>query len=227
MALPHASEGRLGARPVTAPAAVPYPPGQRRLELGPRAQAELVVPEGPPRPRPLLVFFHGAGGTAAQSVALVGDPATARDALVLAPSSVGSTWDLVAGGLGRDVAVLDAALDQVFARQPVTGVAFGGFSDGASYALSLGLANGDLAEAVLAFSPGFAAPPRLAGRPRVWISHGTGDRVLPVERCGRRLARQLTDGGYDVTYEEFDGGHVVRPADVTAALALWLGGTAG
>jgi predicted esterase len=208
---------------VAAPAAVPYPPGPRTLELGPHAQAELVVPEGPPRPRPLLVFFHGAGGTAAQSVALVGDPATARDALVLAPSSVGSTWDLVAGGLGRDVAVLDAALEQVFARQPVTGVAFGGFSDGASYALSLGLANGDLAEAVLAFSPGFAAPPRLTGRPRVWISHGTGDRVLPVARCGRRLARELSDGGYDVRYEEFDGGHVVRPEDVTAALTTWLG----
>jgi phospholipase/carboxylesterase len=170
------------------------------------------------------VFFHGAGGTAAHSVSLVGGPATARDALVLAPSSVAATWDLVAGGLGRDVAVLDAALEQVFARQRVTGVAFGGFSDGASYALSLGLANGDLAEAVLAFSPGFATPPRRVGRPRVWISHGTGDKVLPVARCGRRLAALLGGSeGYDVTYEEFDGGHVVPPDLVTAALTAWLG----
>jgi predicted esterase len=223
MALPHAAGGRLAARPVAAPAAVPYPPGTRTLELGPHARAQLAVPEGPPRPRPLLVFFHGAGGTPAHSLALVGDRATARDALVLAPASVAATWDLIAGGLGRDVAVLDAALDQVFARQPVTGVALGGFSDGASYALSLGLANGDLAEAVLAFSPGFASPPRLVGRPRVWISHGTDDRVLPVARCGRRLASQLGTGGYDVTYEEFDGGHVVRPEDVAAALSTWLG----
>jgi predicted esterase len=225
-ALPNAAEGRLAARPAAAPAAVPYPPGSRTLGLGPHARAQLVVPDGPPRPRPLLVFFHGAGGTAAQSVDLVGAPATAREALVLAPSSVAATWDLIAGGLGRDVAVLDAALEQVFARQRVTGVAFGGFSDGASYALSLGLANGDLAEAVLAFSPGFASPPRRVGRPRVWISHGTDDRVLPVARCGRRLARDLDTGGYPVTYEEFAGGHVVRPGDVTAALALWLGGAA-
>jgi phospholipase/carboxylesterase len=223
VAVPHAAEGRLDSRPVSAPAAAPYPPGVRTLELGPHARAQLVVPDGPPRPRPLLVFFHGAGGTAAQSVDLVGGPATARDALVLAPSSVAATWDLIAGGLGRDVAVLDAALEQVFARQPVTGVAFGGFSDGASYALSLGLANGDLAEAVLAFSPGFASPPRLQGRPRIWISHGSDDRVLPVARCGRRLARHLRASGYELTYEEFDGGHVVRPADVTAALTLWLG----
>jgi phospholipase/carboxylesterase len=223
----HAAEGRLGARPVPAPAAAPYPPGVGTLELGPHARAQLVVPAGDPRPRPLLVFFHGAGGTAAQGVGLVGDAAVARDALVLATSSVGATWDLVAGGLGRDVAVLDAALGQVLARQPVTGVALAGFSDGASYALSLGLANGDLAEAVLAFSPGFAVPPRRVGRPRVWISHGTADRVLPVARCGRRLARQLGAEGYDVTYWEFDGGHAVPPDLVTAALAGWLGDPAG
>jgi predicted esterase len=99
----------------------------------------------------------------------------------------------------------------------------GGFSDGASYALSLGVANGDLFDAVLAFSPGFVAAPGEVGRPRVWISHGTGDRVLPVERCGRRVSRELAAAGYDVTYEEFDGGHVVTPDLVTAALQSWLG----
>jgi phospholipase/carboxylesterase len=143
--------------------------------------------------------------------------------LVLATSSIARTWDLVAGGLGRDVAVLDAALDQVFGAQPVSRVAIGGFSDGASYALSLGLANGDLLDGVLAFSPGFVAAPAHRGTPRVWISHGTGDRVLPVDRCGRRVSRELAAAGYGVTYEEFDGGHVVPPELVTTALDGWLG----
>jgi predicted esterase len=214
--------GRLDSRPAAAPAALPYPPGDRTLDLGPSAQARLLVPAGQPGPRPLLVFFHGAGGSAAQSVAAVGALATARGVLVLAPTSVASTWDLITGGLGRDVAVLDAALEQVFARQPVGRVAVGGFSDGASYALSLGLANGDLVDAVLAFSPGFVAAPRIEGRPRVWVSHGTGDRVLPVDRCGRRVVHDLTGAGYDVTYAEFDGGHVVPPDLVTAALDTWL-----
>jgi predicted esterase len=40
-----------------------------------------------------------------------------------------------------------------------------GFSDGASYALSLGLANGDLFTHVLGFSPGFMRVPRHVGRP--------------------------------------------------------------
>ncbi|MBB3086538.1 alpha/beta hydrolase [Geodermatophilus sabuli] len=216
-------EGRLGSRPLAEPAAVPYPEGVRTLHLGPHAEARLAVPGGAHRPRPLLVFFHGAGGTSAQGLAAVGDLAAARGALVLAPSSVAATWDLVAGGLGRDVAVLDAALEQVFARHPVTRVAVGGFSDGASYALSLGLANGDLVDAVLAFSPGFVAAPAHRGTPRVWISHGTGDRVLPVDRCGRRVSRDLAAAGYDVTYTEFDGGHVMTPDLVTAALDSWLG----
>jgi phospholipase/carboxylesterase len=120
------------------------------------------------------------------------------------------------------VAVLDAALGEVFARAAVSTVAVGGFSDGASYALSVGLANGDLVDAVLAFSPGFVAAPARQGSPRVWICHGTQDRVLPVERCGRRVARQLERDGYAVTYEEFPGGHVVPPGQVSAALAWWL-----
>jgi phospholipase/carboxylesterase len=218
----HAAEGRLDSRPVARPAALPHPEGVCTLDLGPHAEARLVVPGGEHRRRPLLVFFHGAGGTAAQSLAAVGDLASARGVLVLAPSSVAATWDLVAGGLGRDVAVLDAALEHVFAHHPVGSVALGGFSDGASYALSLGLANGDLVDAVLAFSPGFVAAPAHRGRPRVWISHGDGDRVLPVDRCGRRVWRELVAAGYDVTYEEFDGGHVVTPDLVTAALDGWL-----
>jgi phospholipase/carboxylesterase len=180
----------------------------------------LAVPPGDPGP--LLVFFHGAGASAADSLRAVGDLATAQGVAVLAPTSVASTWDLIAGGLGRDVAVLDAALSQVFARLPVTRTALAGFSDGASYALSLGVANGDLVKAVLAFSPGFLAAPGCYGRPRFWISHGTDDPVLPVEVCGRRVAGDLAADGYEVAYQEFAGGHVITPDLVTAALGWWL-----
>ena len=218
-----AAEGRLGSRPASTPTGVPLPAGVHRLTLGPGAEALVAVPAGDVGPRPLLVFFHGAGGSAEQSLRAVGEAAAARGALVLAPTSVDRTWDLIAGGLGRDVAVLDAALDEVGARAEVSRAAVGGFSDGASYALSLGLANGDLFDAVLAFSPGFMAPPSVHGRPAVWLSHGRHDRVLPVDRCGRRVARQLGSAGYEVTYEEFDGGHVMTPELVAAALDAWLG----
>ena len=215
------AEGRLDSRPL------PHEPAAREPGVHPvtRPGARdglLVVPPGPPRTLPLLVFFHGAGGEAARSLALVHEVAVRRGLLVLLPTSVGATWDLISGGLGRDVAALDDALAEVFAQHAVDRVAFSGFSDGASYALSLGLANGDLAEAILAFSPGFAAPPAQQGAPRVYVSHGTGDAVLPIERCGRRVVRLLSDAGYDVRYDEFDGPHVVPPDVVGAALDWWL-----
>jgi phospholipase/carboxylesterase len=55
-----------------------------------------------------------------------------------------------------------------------------GFSDGASYALSIGLTNGDLLTHVVAFSPGFASPVAYTGKPPVFVSHGTHDEVLPI-----------------------------------------------
>jgi phospholipase/carboxylesterase len=225
MTTSRAADGRLDSRPHDVRTAAPPGPGVTRLDLGAGAEALLAVPSGDPVPRPLLVFLHGAGGSAADALDAVGDLATARGALVLAPTSTAATWDLIAGGLGRDVAVLDTALDAVFAACAVSRVALGGFSDGASYALSLGVANGDLAGAVLAFSPGFVAAPGRFGRPHFWIGHGTDDRVLPIDRCGRRVAAQLREDGYDVAWTEFDGGHVVTPGLVTGALDWWLDAT--
>jgi phospholipase/carboxylesterase len=220
-ASPRAAGGRLDARPSAVPDESPPAPGTVDLHLGPGAEALLAVPPEPPRA--LMVFCHGAGGSAANALQAVAGTAAGSGVAVLATSSVATTWDLIAGGLGRDVAVLDAALARAFDRLAVSRVALAGFSDGASYALSLGVANGDLAEAVLAFSPGFVAAPGRYGRPRFWISHGTDDRVLPVARCGRRVSAHLREEGYEVRYEEFAGGHVVTPDLVTASLAWWLG----
>ena len=225
MADHRASGGRLASRPSAEPPAQPLPAGVHDLDLGPGVEALLAVPAGAPEPRPLVVFFHGAGGSAGSALATAGDLLLRSGVLVLATSSRASTWDVIAGGIGRDVAVLDAALEAAFRGAAVSRVAAAGFSDGGSYALSLGLANGDLFEAVLAFSPGFLAPPGLEGRPRIWICHGSRDRVLPVERCGRRVAGELSAAGYDVTYEEFDGPHVVPPELGTAAVGWWLGGS--
>jgi phospholipase/carboxylesterase len=128
------------------------------------------------------------------------------------------------GGFGPDVTFLDAALRETFAqlRADPARLGIGGFSDGASYALSLGLANGDLFRWVLAFSPGFAAPPDAVGRPRIYVAHGTEDDVLPIERCSRRLVPRLQAAGYTVRYEEFAGGHSVPDWAAREALGLVL-----
>jgi phospholipase/carboxylesterase len=209
--------------------------GQSRLRARPRAESGPQAESGvyeladgallsvPPRAgrRPLLVSFHGAGSSAAAGLALFADHA--EDVIVLAPQSAGSTWDVIERGFGADVGRLDRALTSVFATCAVdpSRIAFGGFSDGASYTLSLGLDNGDLAGHLVAFSPGFAAPAAPHGRPRILVTHGTGDPVLPIARCSRRLVPRLRAAGYDVTYEEFDGGHAVPPGLIRRALR-WL-----
>jgi phospholipase/carboxylesterase len=177
----------------------------------------------PERPAPLVLLLHGAGATAQHGLNLLINQADDAGPVLLAPNSQGRTWDLLLGGYGPDVARVDQALAETLQRLPVdpTRLAIGGFSDGASYAVSLGLTNGDLFSHVLAFSPGFAAPARRRGRPHVFVSHGTRDRVLPIDICSRRLVPELRQAGYQVRYREFDGGHAV-PAAIARDAVGWL-----
>ena len=179
------------------------------------------------RPAPLFVSLHGAGsrGSAIASAGLL-EAAERLGALVLAPDSRGPTWDVIMGGFGPDVDFIDAALDGVFEAVAVDPrrLVVSGFSDGASYALSLGLGNGDLFSHVLAFSPGFMAPDARHGNPPVFVSHGTADRVLDIDRCSRALVPILQHSGYDVTYAEFEGGHEV-PRSVLRGAVEWLAAT--
>ncbi len=87
----------------------------------------------------------------------------------------------------------------------------------------MGIGNGDLFTDVLAFSPGFMAPSGKVGAPRFFVSHGTRDGVLPIERCSRRIVSALRRAGYDVDYTEFDGGHTVPPVLLSRA-AAWVVG---
>ena len=199
--------------------------GLERLRVDGGAGGLLYVPAGvrPQRPAPLVLVLHGAGATAQHGLELLVGQADDAGLVLVAPSSQGETWDLVLGGYGSDVAWIDRALAEVFQRLPVDSsrLAVGGFSDGASYALSLGLTNGDLFSHVLAFSPGFAAPGRRRGRPRLFVSHGTRDRVLPIDTCSRRLVPELRQAGYQVRYRDFEGGHAI-PAAIARDAVAWF-----
>jgi phospholipase/carboxylesterase len=168
-------------------------------------------------------MLHGAGGTAEHGISLVQRLADAAGLVVLAPPSRRETWDVLLGEFGPDVEFIDRALVAAFERCTVDPerLAVGGFSDGASYALSLGLTNGDLFTHAIAFSPGFMAPASQVGEPRCYVSHGVRDAVLPIDRCSRRLVPTLERAGYDVRYHEFDGPHTV-PADIAREAVDWL-----
>jgi phospholipase/carboxylesterase len=216
--------GRLSARPRKTPkAGLPAPePGQRALGLRSNRDATLRIPPKPGATMPLLVLLHGAGGAGDRMLARVSAYTDEAGMAVLSPSSENATWDAIGGDFDVDVAMIDKALSKVFDQLPVDPqkVILGGFSDGASYALSLGLINGDLFKHVLAFSPGFIVPGEERDRPKVFISHGMEDPILPYERCGKRLAAELKGRGYDVTFKDFHGGHEI-PADIGRAGMSW------
>lgn len=124
----------------------------------------------------VVVFLHGAGDNANRFLRTLQPQADQTGVIFLIPESRFSTWDFIArGGFGPDLAFIDSALDWLTARYTINTrkLALGGFSDGASYALSVGLMNGNLFSHVLAFSPGFMQLVEVTDqKPVVFMSHG-------------------------------------------------------
>jgi len=212
------NDGRLTARPRSG--VTTSRTGQIMLGIDSYRDAVLQIPASAGQsPLPLLVMLHGATQSAEDMFWYLGSTHEEAGVAVLAPNSRDTTWDAIGvGNFSIDVEYLNRALERVFETTAIdpARVALGGFSDGATYALSLGLINGDFFKNIVAFSPGFVISGEPHGKPRIFISHGTHDHILPIDRCGRRIAAELKDSGYEVTFREFDGDHEI-PADVARA----------
>jgi predicted esterase len=215
---------RLRARPATVAGGGPKP-GVTPLNLRAERDALFYIPKSAPDPAPLVLYLHGATGNEQQGIRRLSALADEFGFLLLSPASQDGTWDAMLSGFGPDVRLIDQALSKVFAQRRVDPgkVAVCGFSDGASYALGLGMSNGDLFRGVMAFSPGFVPPAvEKTGTPRIFVSHGTKDQILPIDTCSRRLVPQLKQAGYSVKFQEFDGPHGVPPEIAREAIEWFL-----
>ena len=175
-------------------------------------------------PAPLIIEFHGAAGRGDTLAESFGSRTDALGAIVLAPNSIGPTWDILTrNAFQADVPFLNDVLDQTFDRCNIdtNRIALLGFSDGASYALTLGLSNGDHLAGVVGFSPGFFELDQPHGTPAFFISHGTSDVVIPIDQSSRKIVPELEARGSSVTYVEFDGGHQIPVAIADQAMS-WL-----
>ncbi|MBC7895352.1 MAG: dienelactone hydrolase family protein [Cytophagaceae bacterium] len=178
------------------------------------AQALAWVPESVKRDvaSPLVLFLHGALRRPEiyleQHISMADETGT----IVLAPFSTIGTWDAIRGAFGRDIGVIDASLRWVFERWRIDPrrIVISGFSDGGSYGLSVGVANGDFFTRIVAWSPGFMIPVKTIGKPPVLISHGTEDQILPIDRTSRQIVPALRAAGYTVDYREFKGPHAIQ-----------------
>jgi phospholipase/carboxylesterase len=208
---------KLRARPTgsasTAPGLYVLPLERRTL---------LYVPEGS---RGFMLVLHGATQTPDRMIERFHGASDDAGVTLLAPKSEGPTWDAIQSSFGPDARFLDRALNAAFARITIDRkrIAVGGFSDGATYAIALGLANGDLFSHVLAFSPGFLIRVTRVGAARFFLSHGTSDPILPIDGASRPIARELRRANLSVKLREFDGGHTVPP-EVAREAFQWLSG---
>ncbi len=221
-----ADEGRIQIP--SGNAAGPAAPGLQKLGGG---NGLLYIPSSyrPGHPLPLLILLHKSQGNplewfsggrldAADSYSHYAD---AGGFAILAPKASSNTWDGGPKAWGHDYVAINRALEAAFSRVAIdrNRLAIGGFSDGGSYALSLGLANGDLFRNVIAFSPGYITRSVGRGKPSLFISHGTFDNILPIDQASRAFVKSLRKNGYSVDYHEFGGWHTVPPPVAAQAMA--------
>lgn len=187
------------------------------------------------RPAPFVLLLHGGGSNPEWTLDRMLGAARRNGVVLLAPEAQGYTWDAMRhfrdhrrdGELpefGDDTARVDAALNLMFAEIPVdpAHTAIAGFSDGASYALSLGARNQDLFSHVIAFSPGGVTPFDDPAHARIFISHGRQDPMLPFANTAEGVVPGFRARGFDVTFETFDGVHAFRDEEIDRAFAWFL-----
>lgn len=218
--------GRLTAKQSKKLPGNAFSPGVQQLGLDSKRDGLIYIPAGynPEKPTALAVMLHGAGGNAEHGMSLIRHLADEAEIILLAPISRAASWDIISSDrFGPDVAFINQALTQTFSRYNIDlfRLAIGGFSDGASYALSVGLTNGDLFSHIIAFSPGFYYTVETTGKPPVFVSHGTSDDILPINSCSRRLVSRLQKQGYEVDYKEFDGPHTI-PSNISLDAVKWF-----
>lgn len=180
---------------------------------------------------PLLVLLHGAGRRADRMIEDLAAEANERGIVLLAPTSRGATWDTVSSAeqppspdsmlasslahrfnSSRDAIRVEAAIAALGKIVPVdrSRTVLAGFSDGATFALAMGLSRNHPFSAVIAWSPGIAIETASPARGRrVFVSHGRQDQVLSFNTDCAEIVPLVQSEGAAVSFLPFAGGHEI------------------
>lgn len=207
--------------------------GNGRITMGEDLRAFLLVPSAldPVRRYPLVVVLHGAGRQDELLFRGLQGEADRRQALFLIPRSYQPTWDLIAGGNEIDKQFLAYCLRWIYERYRIDPTQQGvlGYSDGASYALALGLSNPRLFSAVMAWAAGFLAIDTNNlqpddPKPRLFVEYGDQDPLFPYQQVALPMREALERIGYPLTFRtDAGGGHWPSPLFQPAALDWFFG----
>jgi len=177
---------------------------------------------------PLIVALHGGHGHGRDFLWTWLREARSRGMLLASPTSRGRTWSIM-GGEDEDAEPLREMVDSIADRYPVdrARVLLTGMSDGATYALLCGLAEGmpfthlapacGVLHAALLANGGLA---RARGRP-VYLVHGALDWMFPVYTA--QLARKaLAASGASLVYREIADLSHTYPRDENPLMLDWM-----
>ena len=218
----------------------------RVLVLGDGALAYLpagIDEAAPGPPRAVLVLLHGADHRNDWLIRRFAPDADARGFVILAPFSRGRSWDAVLKATApvvdasrlvdplrfshsRDGDRVEAALAELGTHIAVdrSRTVLAGFSDGASFALMLGMSARHDFGAVIAWSPGAVTIPDESARGRrVFVSHGHQDHILSYQITAKEIVPALHGLGAQVTFRSFEGDHVIPRAVATEFLDATFG----
>ena len=205
------------------------PTGFVQIEHG-EARGVLLTPEeiDPSRLYPLFTVFHGAGRQDEMLVKACRREPEARQAFFFIPRSVAPTWDLIAGGEGEDLAFLEHAWDLIYRRYPIDPERQSviGYSDGASYALSLALSSPGFFDAALCWAAGFVVMDRRAvgeesRRTRMYLEYGTHDELFGFKEVALPMRERLETAGYAVEFSVDEGGRHWPSGDFQSQALDW------
>lgn len=206
---------------------------QFETEGGERGGFWVYVPETytPEHTYPLVMALHGGSGTGRLFLWSWLRDARSYGAVLVAPTSVGSTWALM--GEDADTPNLARILALVRARWSIdpARLLLTGMSDGGTFTYVSGLEAGSpfthLAPVSAAFHP-MLAQMADAGRARglpIHIIHGALDWMFPVE-LARQAHRSFAKAGANVTYREIEDLSHTYPREINAPVLEWLRDTA-
>ena len=200
-----------------------------RSRSGARGGFSLYVPEryDPARSWPLVVALHGGSGTGDEFLWSWLTEARSRGCLLLAPTSLGSTWSLAGDDI--DGPALRTMVDYVREHWRVDDaqILLTGLSDGATYTLLCGL-QPDMPFTALAPVSGVLHPANLLngnlerarGR-RIYLVHGALDWMFPIA-LARMAAEQLQRAGADLVFREIADLSHTYPREENGAILAWL-----
>ncbi len=180
-----------------------------------RSDYTLYIPEdySPDRPLPLIVALHGGYGRGSEYVWTWLRPARSGGYAILAPKSLGDTWDMSVPSY--DTRSVGRMFDEVTREYAIdrSRVYLTGLSDGGIFTYILGLERSELFRglAPVAGALHMVVDQMLReGRGKdtpFLVIHGVHDFIFPVTFT-RQTCTLLTQIGYNVKYEELpDWGH--------------------